>query len=57
MLSFMGQSQLGKLDKLATFACQKRIRKTPIENQMFRKSETGVPAGPRKKRLRAGTRL
>ena len=29
MLSFMGQGQLGKLSKLATFACQKRISENP----------------------------
>ena len=27
--SFMGQGQLGKLGKLATFVCQKEFRKTP----------------------------
>ena len=29
MLSFMGQGQLGKLHKLATFAYQKRISENP----------------------------
>ena len=29
MLSFIGQGQLGKLGKLATFACQKRISENP----------------------------
>ena len=29
MLSFMGQGRLGRLDKLATFACLKRISENP----------------------------
>ena len=29
MLSFMGQGQLGKLGKLATFVCEKRISENP----------------------------
>ena len=29
MFSFMGQGQLGKLDKLAAFSCWKRISKNP----------------------------
>ena len=30
MLSFMGQDQLGKLDKLATLPVRKEFRETPI---------------------------
>ena len=48
MLSFIGQGQLGQLGKigsLTTFACQKKIRKTPITNERCIPNTTTVMHG------------